>query len=89
MALIATLFFIVVIVLVLFTALYMYQAKQSTNQPGTDRTLTTSELDTIIKTRIAEAQQPLLDQIETLEERLREARQESEDAPPSKRHRVQ
>jgi len=93
MALIGTLLFIIgIIVLIAFgsIATYFLRGARSASQSASDadRTLTTSELEDIIQARIDQAQQPLLDQIETLEARLRAATDDDEAAPPPQRRRV-
>lgn len=91
MALIGTLLFIIgIIVLIAFGSIstYFLRGVRNADQPDADRTLTTSELEDIIQARIDEAQQPLLDQIETLEAKLRDASDDDDTAPLSQRRRV-
>ncbi|MEM1095167.1 MAG: hypothetical protein AAGJ10_11245 [Bacteroidota bacterium] len=90
MALIGTLLFIVaIIVLIAFGTIstYFLRGARNANQSASDadRTLTTSELENIIQARIDEAQRPLLDQIETLEAKLRDA---NDDPLPPRQRRV-
>ncbi|GAB5521314.1 MAG: hypothetical protein RhofKO_35650 [Rhodothermales bacterium] len=91
MLLFFTLVFITIVAVGLFAATYALHARAKAaaeDEATVERTLTTSEFEAIIQERIAEAQQPLLDQIETLEGKLRDTPEADEDTSPPRRRPI-